>query len=65
MSAAPTFTWEGSIPVGGLRIRAYVLDDGKRVLDPVDVHRFFASSARGTPEEFAQLAEFCKGRGKP
>ena len=41
-------THEGALRIGDARIRVYLLSDGKRVLDPLDLEKFFSDEA--TPE---------------
>ena len=46
----PTAVWEGEFKIGSFKIRAYVLSDGRRLLSPEDVSRFFADPAEWPPD---------------
>lgn len=69
-AALPVAVWEGEVKIGKFKIRAYVLEGGRRVLNPEDVARFFTD---GFPKamsveivhDMRQLAEFAAGEGIP
>ncbi len=59
----PTAIRESLIKIGGISIKVYQLDNGQRVLDAYDVHRFFEyleDSGNLSTEEAMSLAKALK-----
>jgi hypothetical protein len=65
----PEAVWEGSFQVFGVPVRAYILSDGRRILNADDVHALLADERGGcgTAEEAEAddgmwaMAAFCRG----
>ncbi len=57
-------THSSTIEIAGVKLRCYVTEDGKRIIDCDDVHNFFAALENGadiSPEDALNLAELVKG----
>ena len=64
MSPLPEVAHAGVIQIGEISLRTYVLDDGRRVVNPEDLEAMLVSWRRGerfTPQEAEQLAAFIRG----
>lgn len=66
MADLPKATHTAEMSVMGIRLRVHVLDDGRRVIDAEDAHRFFAAmedpNAPGAGEgEIARLVAALRG----
>jgi hypothetical protein len=63
MEALPHCIRESSFQIGGLTMRVYHLDDGRRLLNPEDVAALFEGPlADATPDELARLASDIGGQ---
>jgi hypothetical protein len=49
----PTAIEEGTLDIGGVTLRTYVLDDGRRIINAEDLSKLFVSLAGGT--EIAEM----------
>lgn len=62
MSEIPTAIRESSFQIGGLTMRVYHLDDGRRVLNADDVAALFSDAlADATDDELRHLATVIQG----
>jgi len=61
----PAAVWEGELKIGSFKIRAYVLEDGRRLLNPDDVARFFVDGGIVLEADARAITEFCHGQGVP
>jgi hypothetical protein len=61
----PQVVSEGSIDIIGMKLRCYILDNGKRIIDAEDVDNFFSRLSNEnidfTTEDAQKLAKFVKG----
>jgi len=49
---------EDAFTIFGVRVRCYILDDGRRVLNVEDVHELFAKMEQGGPHDPDELMRF-------
>jgi hypothetical protein len=70
MVNAPKAVWEGEIIIMGIRVRAFVLDDGRRIIDAESMAQFLdrlATPGASLPSEreAAELARFLRSDASP
>lgn len=57
-------THASTLEIAGIKLRCYITEDGKRIIDCDDMHDFFAALESGAdilPEDALNLAELVKG----
>ena len=61
----PKAVWEGTFNFGGIELRCYVLDDGKRIINSDDMAKLFKAMEEKdlefTPEEVDKFSRWNMG----
>lgn len=71
MTETPKAVWEGEIVAMGIKLKCFVLDDGRRIIDADSIAKFLEGladterAAGNDPDDVLELVKFMRGDGIP